>query len=309
MKLKEIFDVFNGTNILKFLTANYAVPWKNGSKAITADQAEDLDYDYIYNHSGDLLISPILQVLKDKEYTDAQIQTAVGNILFRKYSESWSRVWDALVMAEYDPIANYDKHSTIENHKGSIDETEETGTESTAYHKGVKVTDSYQGEETNEHHKGSQTVTQDTRTIKHTEDDSTYGMNSNSPAPTDKRETTDNVLSGALTVSDQDVDATHFDKDVTNFNNRQNIHTEEDIDATHFNQDEKSFNNRKTTVTHKDIDANTFDKVVEHTSGNVGTTQTQTMMESELNIRRQSFFNFVYTTLDDVLTIPYYGGQ
>lgn len=308
MKLKEIFDVFNGINILKYLTTNYAVPWKTGSKSITADEAEAFDYDYVYNHSGDKIISPILEVLKDKNYTDSQIQTAVCNILFRKYAENWTRVWDALVMAEYDPISNYDKNSTIENHKGSIDEVEESGQETTAYHKGVKVTDEMQGEETNEHHKGSQQVTQDTRTIKHTEDDSTYGANSAAATPKAKTETTDNVLAGALTIEEKDTDATHFDKDVTNFNNRKNVHTEEDIDANTYNKDEKSFNNRKTTTTHKDIDANTFDKVVEHTTGNIGVLTNQKMITEEKMLREESYFNYIYTTLDDVLTIPYYGG-
>lgn len=309
MKLKEIFDIFNGVTILKYLTANYAVPWKTGDHAITADQAEAFDYDYIYNYSGDKIIAPILEVLKEKNYTDAQIQSSICNIIFRKYSENWQRVWDALVEAEYDPISNYDKNSTIENHKGSIDETEESGTESTAYHKGVKVTDSMQGEETNEHHKGSQQVTQDTRTIKHTEDDSTYGANSAAATPKDKRETTDNVLSGSLTIEEKDTDATHFDKDVTNFNDRQNIHTEEDIDENTFNNDVKSFNDRKTTVTHKDIDADTFDKVVEHTTGNIGVLTNQKMITEEKILRQESYFNYIYTTLDDVLVIPYYGGQ
>ena len=44
-------------------------------------------------------------------------------------------------------------------------------------------------------------------------------------------------------------------------------------------------------------------------SGNIGVTSSQQLIESELALRRVSFFESVYKDLDEVLTTPIYGGE
>ena len=68
---------------------------------------------------------------RDEEDTDeevlSQFQDDVYGLLVRNKNE-YQRIWDALVEAEYNPISNYDKHSTITvSHTGEDNDTSTVG--------------------------------------------------------------------------------------------------------------------------------------------------------------------------------------
>lgn len=82
---------------------------------LTESMASDLDTEYVYLHSGDKSISPLLeQTSLDK----------VASIIVSKFGDKWNRLYDAFITRVYNPIENY-----------SMTETEKTNSK-------VKVTSS-----------------------------------------------------------------------------------------------------------------------------------------------------------------------
>lgn len=161
----------------------------------------------------------------------------------------------------YDPISNYDKHSTITTEYAGSEKTEftPTGTESdtTAYSGTESDTLSRSGEENNTFKKGVE---------KRDHYKTTY--ESTTPYLTDSDE-----LTGTNGVA-------YSDTNKLTFTNRQDTNT-------------KSFTNRQDTNTHsftnrKDTSERTFDDridtVTEHTSGNIGITTSQQMLLSQFGI-------------------------
>ena len=68
---------------------------------------------------------------RDEEDTDedvlSQFQDDIYGLLIKNQNE-YQRIWDALVVAEYDPISNYDKHSVITvEHSGEDNDTSTIG--------------------------------------------------------------------------------------------------------------------------------------------------------------------------------------
>lgn len=72
------------------------------------DDLSFLDEDFLYNHSGELLISPYLEKQLDNDglmATTTQWTSILKNVLI-KYGNKWDRLY-ALLKAQYDPIQNY----------------------------------------------------------------------------------------------------------------------------------------------------------------------------------------------------------
>lgn len=70
----------------------------------------NLDFAYLYGHSGQKYISPFLETFLDENgKLTQQAVTNIGAILFQLFGENWNRLWE-VNKAEYDPIMNYDKH-------------------------------------------------------------------------------------------------------------------------------------------------------------------------------------------------------
>lgn len=65
---------------------------------LTESMAGDLDTEYLYLHSGDKSISPLLEHSSlDK----------VASIIVNKFGDKWNRLYDAFITSEYNPIENY----------------------------------------------------------------------------------------------------------------------------------------------------------------------------------------------------------
>lgn len=84
---------------------NLDVPWKNLNIYGTLDLA------YHGNHSGDKIVSPVIDRYLDaaddeKELTEAQ-KTMLAAVCFNLYGSKWDKLYNILSL-EYNPISNYD---------------------------------------------------------------------------------------------------------------------------------------------------------------------------------------------------------
>ena len=105
-KLNEIFDVDNG--IFKALIPILSFSW------LPSTDAEMLDENYLYSHSGEKLSSMYVNKMLDKYPND--FVTKIATMISFKFKENWNREYLALVDAEYNPIENYDSHETRTPH-------------------------------------------------------------------------------------------------------------------------------------------------------------------------------------------------
>lgn len=184
----------------------------------------------------------------------------------------------------YDPIANYDKHSTI-----------------TTKHDGTENTTANNGDHSETHNMGAQATTtnygkQDTSTE--------YGSVSTQDSIGQVTVTTDHKVSGyndpSMTEASQDVQATAAST---------NGHTEQartDTESTAEHADTVNSGAREDSVTTtqtKDATSNTAsnytDTVTDETKGNIGVTTTQQMMESE--VKFWDSYNFYDKIFEDIL--------
>lgn len=184
--------------------------------------------------------------------------------------------------AEYNPIENYNR--------------EELGSEEVARHKGSTVTRTIEeeGEETDAHHKGTKTSTgEETISTPRVETKTTTfktAFDSDTETETDALTTvptagTDKIERDAAKnyVTTQDIDASTYDKDVKSFDDRKTTETttSEDIDGTTYDRDVTSFDGRITR-------------------GNIGTLTTQSMIASELELRKRNLvFEFMAAFIND----------
>lgn len=99
-------------------------PWR-----LIVTDADVLDLEYIYNHSGQKGIAPMLDYMvrvnegngEDPKISDANL-TTMGKIIKAHYSESWSRLF-ATLSVQYDPLENYNRvesGSDTTTHTGTV---------------------------------------------------------------------------------------------------------------------------------------------------------------------------------------------
>lgn len=99
------------------------VPWKNKT------DADVLDLEYIYNHSGQKGIAPMLDYMsRVNEGADlgpkltATNLAALGKIIRAHYEQNWTRLY-ATLSVQYDPLENYNRvesGSDTTTHTGTI---------------------------------------------------------------------------------------------------------------------------------------------------------------------------------------------
>lgn len=79
---------------------------------------EELDIEFFGNHSGDKATSTLLDHLlarntdPDDEELGADERATIAGMVWRKFADKWSRLYDLLVSTEYNPIENYDMTET-----------------------------------------------------------------------------------------------------------------------------------------------------------------------------------------------------
>ena len=140
--LKDTSDWLSGHGILAVLTTNFDVPWKG------TVEGSDLDLDYYSNHSGNKIISNLVEILQDDEgvVSDANL-LKIATIAYNKYGASWDRAFSAFSQ-EYNPLHNYngdehieDKRTTTYEGKEVTDENVEDKNKDNINHGVVSTTD------------------------------------------------------------------------------------------------------------------------------------------------------------------------
>ena len=157
-ELKRLSDCFPTGTFTGFLASMTDAPWASGDYAASSDDIDRLDVLYVFQHSGDKYVVPLMKMFLDEngKLTDTSLPEA-ADMALALWKKKWTALWD-VANAEYDPIENY----RMEEHE----ETVPTGTEST--------TDAMTGTDT--------TRTQGTAANNETAN-SVYGFNSTNPVP------------------------------------------------------------------------------------------------------------------------------
>lgn len=131
----KLSDTLTSTQkIFTRIMTTYDVPWEEDT-TITGDL---LDFEYMYNQSGDKIISPAVE----KNLTDGELSTADFNklcdVVWMMYNKRWARLWEILNV-EFNPIENYSmsdvhtfEHGHIETNSGT-DTTNRTGTDTVTH--------------------------------------------------------------------------------------------------------------------------------------------------------------------------------
>ena len=157
-ELKRLSDCFPTGTFTGFLASMTDAPWASGDYAASSDDIDRLDVLYVFQHSGDKYVVPLMKMFLDEngKLTETSLPEA-ADMALALWKKKWTALWD-VANAEYDPIENY----RMEEHE----ETVPTGTEST--------TDAMTGTDT--------TRTQGTAANNETAN-SVYGFNSTDPVP------------------------------------------------------------------------------------------------------------------------------
>ena len=157
-ELKRLSDCFPTGTFTGFLASMTDAPWASGDYAASDDDIDRLDVLYVFQHSGDKYVVPLMKMFLDEngKLTDTSLPEA-ADMALALWKKKWAALWD-VANAEYDPIENY----RMEEHE----ETVPTGTEST--------TDAMTGTDT--------TRTQGTAANNETAN-AVYGFNSSNPVP------------------------------------------------------------------------------------------------------------------------------
>ena len=157
-ELKRLSDCFPTGTFTGFLASMTDAPWASGDYAASSDDIDRLDVLYVYQHSGDKYVVPLMKMFLNEngKLTETSLPEA-ADMALALWKKKWTALWD-VANAEYDPIENY----RMEEHE----ETVPTGTETT--------TDAMTGTDT--------TRTQGTAANNETAN-AVYGFNSTDPVP------------------------------------------------------------------------------------------------------------------------------
>lgn len=123
MDQKTLSETLGEHKIFTRLMTAHTLPWSEDN-SITG---ELLDFEYIFNQSGDKIISPAVK----KNLTDGELGTTEFNklcdVAYMMYNKRWSRLWEILT-AEFNPIENYSMEETKTINYGKVDTNSGTDT-------------------------------------------------------------------------------------------------------------------------------------------------------------------------------------
>lgn len=291
IKTTRLIDIFP-----EFLTAGpFAVlasitgielPW---AEVITAPE---LDILYIGEHSGEKIVSPLIDKLleiDEGEITEAHLKAILGAI-YNKNALNWSRLWEA-VNTEYDPLENY---SMLEKHTGTDTKVNtptnrketETQTPNNWIKTETKTPTNWKETETQSPDQWK-TTSEGLKADNETEvNKSFYGDDSSDPSPSNKE----------VTSSKNKETTTQSGTFETTTEQSGQFVTTEGQAGTYTTERTKSGTEEDKTTYNTELER----------SGNIGVTTSQQMLESEFMIRAKNFFDRVFADFDAELTIPIY---
>lgn len=266
-------------------------------------QASNLAWLY-FNRSRQ---KPITSMVKESN----SAMSAYAEIILQMYGDKWSHIWN-LYQLDYNPIENYnmvENGSDTNTKSGSLDRSgaitrtgslDRSGAITKSGSESLSDTLTYAGKEAN-----TRTGSIEDSGIKadnqSEQDNKIYGYNSSTGV---NSESTSQQASHKNTQTFTNV------KDEKSFTSRTDTHsggtTYNNVAETDSRKD--TYNNIADTDTRKETYNNIKDEHYHNLtrSGNIGTTTTQMMAESELEYRKHLFFEMVFSDIDHILTLPVY---
>lgn len=266
---------------------------------------ETLNIDYYYRHSGNKIASPLItHFLNDDGKLTTEGSNRIAKVILNAYKDNWDKVYEALTI-DYSPIENVDetltettdttgntktsgsntlKGSESTSHTGS-DSVYNTGTDTHAESGTDTVHDQGQVTETNEIKDG----TTDTK-------NNIFGYNSSDASA----DTEQHVTVNQKTTDMSDTDMTH----TTDFGHT-DTETLDTTATTNYNSDiDVTTDNTNTSSGTADTTGTEKHDLRRH--GNVGVTTNQQMINEELALRKKTFIQYLFTTVDNYLALSVY---
>ena len=296
-KLNDIYSNWLMSGIFSDLQ-NFDVPWKD--KNIN----HDLDIAYHGNHSGDKIVSVIIDKMLNDDGTISQDnRNKIASALFTVYGENWVKLWNTTVQ-EYNLLDNTDAYITETTNTEQNTNSSNNGTDSGTVTYKQTGTDTTTGTGTVSHTTTGDDTTKQTGTVttggksteSSTDASSIYGFNSNSASnadsqsrngttdvnQTETRDTTDKVTHNTTDTETRDITDTLL-HDTTNTETR-------DLKTGQTGSEKVTG-----TVTHET-----------HKHGNIGVTTNQQMLDAERKLWNWYFYNYIFSDIDKFLTISVY---
>lgn len=289
--LTDVYSDWLTNGVFKQLEA-YDVPWKEDVSG------EILDLDYFGNHSGAKLVSPLVHKLLTENGLSIANQAKLAALIFYKYGHAWTRAWDALMKTDYDPLENYHKVEERDPNLTDmrIDNLEYKRTANLTDTRLPNLTETVTDKQRKEEFTPREEYKEVTKSKNHqTTNNSLYGFNSADPVPSDKSDT-----SGKMEDNEDEKIITNRGKDTREFNGSQDK-TTKGSDVNKKTGDDTYNTTGSQTYVHYGKDKTT-------TSGNIGVTTNQQMLESEMELRfKWNFFESIFKDVDNILTVNIYG--
>lgn len=207
--LNDVFSQWlNDKGIIKTLTDNYDVPWKN------VVDGSILDLEYHGNRSGGKIISPLLEKLITKNGISDENAIKLCGLIYSRNNTNWKKLWDTLSF-EYNPIENYSMQEVEDSNTTNTGTIKNAGTSET---NNTGTIDNVGNASTT--NTGTVTINNDT-----SGENNLYGFNSSNPVG----DSTNSGTSDTTTTNDL--------TENVNTNNKQtnNIKEKTDTDTTQTN--------------------------------------------------------------------------
>lgn len=275
-------------------------PWADQTKPA---QASNLAYLY-YSRSRN-------KILAEMVAESNSAMSAYAEILLQLFADKWARLYD-LYTAEYNPLENYNMVEAgmdVNIKSGSLDRSgaitrtgslDRSGALTKTGSEDVSDDLTYSGKESNKRTGNIEDAGTKADNQSDT-DNKLYGYNSSTGVNSD---------SSTQQVSHKNTQTFNNLTDEISFTNRTDSR---DITTTYNSVAETD--TRKDTYNHiadTDTRKDTYNNIKDDTrhnltrAGNIGVMTTQQMFEQEIEIRRNLFFETVFSDIDYVLTIPIY---
>lgn len=277
---------------------NFDVPWKD--KNIN----HNLDIAYHGNHSGDKIVSVLIdKLLSDDGTISQENRNKIASSLFAVYGENWIKLWNTTVQ-EYNLLDNTDAYITETTNTEQNTNSSNNGTDTGIVTYKQTGTDTTTGTGTVTHAITGDDTTTNTGTVttggksteSSTDANSIYGFNSASASNADSQSrngTTDVNQTETRNTEDK---VSHNTTDIETRNTTDIVEHDTTNTETRDLQTGQTGTEKVTgTVTHET-----------HRHGNIGVTTNQQMLEDERKLWNWYFYNYVFTDIDKFLTIGIY---
>ena len=303
---KQIKDIFARTDVNALFSAleTAGAPWTDETKPL---QYVSLGTLYWMRSRKKIVTSFIVEEIEE---SDTDLDDFAGDLL-TLYGDKWAHLWELFLM-DYNPIENYnmiESGSDINTKTGSLDRSgaitrtgslDRSGAITKSGTESVSDDITYSGKEANTR-RGNIVDTGLKADNQTDQDNKIYGYNSSVGVNSD---------SNTQQASHKNTQTFNDVKDETTFTNRTDSR---DITTTFTNRADTdsrkdTYNNIADTDTRKELYNNIKD-TGSHSltrSGNIGVTTTQQMAESEIEYRRNLYFDMVFADIDKLLTLPIY---